>query len=875
MRFFFSTIILLALAPSVFAEDLTAKAQQILTAHCYRCHGQDGSVEGGFNFVLDPAKLADRKKLVPGKPGESPIYKRIADGSMPPVGEKLRPTDTELTVLKEWIAAGAAGPTLPQRKPIASADIAQFIRDDLDTLDRRSRRFMRYFSLAHLWNAGLGDDELQTYRNALAKLVNSLSWHPKQHNPEAIDPAKTILRIDLRWYLWDANLWNRLLNDYPYGILDDSVSGRAILVNTGTKVPVLRADWFVATASRAPLYYDMLQMPGNLPELEKQLRVDSVLNIQQERVSRLGFNGSGISRFNRVLERHDALNGAYWRTYDFDEPPANLVDRSSPQPADRRNVFAFPLGPNQVDTAFQHAGGEAIFALPNGLHAYYIVNAKDQRLDKAPTAIVSDPKRPDRAVEAGVSCMGCHIMGILPKADQVRDHVDKNAKAFGRTEASIIKALYPGKDATAKLMEDDAKKYAEAVVKTGAKVSRYEAVSTITLKYEADLDFTATGAEAGVSPEEFRKRIDTVDTLRQSLGALRVAGGTVSRQIWVQTFGEVVREFKLGTLFRGNTNGAALPDNTGELDPLEASGNTANAVAFRSDGKFALIASADRSVRLWDVEAKRDGKRLIGHTATVWAAAFSPDNTKAISGSVDGTARIWDLSNARELFKLDGHDALVSAVAFGADGTKAITGSFDGSVVWWNAITGKEIRRLDGEAKAVFAIAVHPKEKLAAIAADRRIILWNFATGEIAAKWDAHKGAVSSVAYSDDGLSLITGGDDGPVKIWDAKTGKMSVELAGHGGSIRSAALKPGGKWALTASADGAVKLWDVAAKKDVATFRKHGLPVVGAAMLRSGTRTLSIDRDLGTLIWDVGEFLNGTPAPAPRAVPDTIPLIK
>ena len=875
MRFLLSTIALFAVAPVAFAEDLTAKAQRVLTTHCYRCHGQDGSIEGGFNFVLDTAKLADRKKLVPGKPAESPIYKRIANGSMPPVGEKVRPSDTELTVLKEWIAAGAAGPATPQRKPIAGADVAKFIQDDLDTHDRRSRRFLRYFSLAHLWNAGLGDDELQTYRNALAKLVNSLSWHPKQHNPEAIDPAKTILRIDLRWYLWDANLWNRLLNDYPYGILDDGVSSRAILVNTATKVPVLRADWFVATASRAPLYYDMLQMPGNLPELEKQLRVDSVLNIQQERVGRLGFNGSGISRFNRVLERHDALNGPYWRTYDFDEPPANLVDRNSPQPADRRNVFAFPLGPNQVDTAFQHAGGEAIFALPNGLHAYIIVNAKDQRLDKAPTAIVSDPKRPDRAVEAGVSCMSCHITGILPKADQVRDHVDKNPKAFGRTELSVIKALYPGKDATTKLMEDDAKKYAEAVAKTGAKVSRYEAVSTITLKYEADLDITAAVAEAGVSAEEFRAKLETVDILRQSLGALRVAGGTVSRQIWVQTFGEVVREFKLGTLFRGNVNGAALADNTGELDPLEASGNTANAVAFRPDGKFALIASSDRSVRLWDVEAKRDGKRLIGHTATVWAAAFSPDNAKAISGSVDGTARIWDLANAQELFKLDGHDALVSAVAFSTDGSKAITGSFDGSVVWWNALTGKEIRRLDGEAKAVFAIAMHPKEKLAAIAADRRIIVWNFATGEVVTKWEAHKGAVSSVAYSDDGLSLITGGDDGAVKIWDAKTGKVTLELTGHAGSIRSAALKPDGKWAVTASADGTVKLWDVTAKKDVATFRKHGLPVVGATLLPSGTRTLSIDKDLNALIWDVSKLVNAGPAPNPGDVPDKIPLIK
>ena len=42
-------------------------------------------------------------------------------------------------------------------------------------------------------------------------------------------------------------------------------------------------------------------------ELERQLRVDAGLNITQERVMRVAFNGSGISKNNRVLERHDAV----------------------------------------------------------------------------------------------------------------------------------------------------------------------------------------------------------------------------------------------------------------------------------------------------------------------------------------------------------------------------------------------------------------------------------------------------------------------------------------------------------------------------------------------------------------------------------------
>src|SRR5262249_39721292 len=166
-------------------------------------------------------------------------------------------------------------------------------------------------------------------------LVNSLSWHPRITVPHAIDPAGTILRIDLRDFQWDANLWNRMLAEYPYGVLQDTSVAKACTVLTATKVPCLRADWFVANACRPPVYHEILQLPGNVAELERQLRVDAQVNIQQERVARLGFNGSGIAKNNRILERHDAVHGAYWKTYDFDAVPQNLIDRDILLP-DRR-----------------------------------------------------------------------------------------------------------------------------------------------------------------------------------------------------------------------------------------------------------------------------------------------------------------------------------------------------------------------------------------------------------------------------------------------------------------------------------------------------------------------------------------------------------
>ena len=878
MRFTLLPIVVAFAAPLAAADappPLPQRAQTVLRAHCYRCHGEGGSVEGAMNYVTDLGKLVARKQVVPGDATASRLFRRVADGTMPPPDERPRPSAAEVAVLKQWIEAGAAGGEASPRTAITPNDVNAAILADLAPMDRRARRFQRYFTLTHLYNAGLSDEELQTYRNALAKLVNSLSWGSKIANPVPVDAARTVLRIDLRWFVWDATIWNRILQEYPYGVLDDSVTARAVAVGTLAKQPLVRADWFVATASRAPLYYDILQLPASLTELEKLLRVDAAENIKQERVARIAFNGSGISRFNRILERHDSAQGMYWRTYDFDEPPANLVDRTNGGLLpDRRNVFAFPLGPGGLaENPFQHAGGEAIFALPNGLHAYYLANAVNARLDKAPIAIVSDPKRPDRSVEAGVSCMSCHVSGILPKADQMIDHLDKNPKAFPRGEAEIVRALYPGKEAGLKWMEADAKTYAAVVAKTGAKVSRFEAVSTITQKYEADVDLTAAAGEVGLTPAAFRARISQSDVLVKHVGALR-AGGTVTRQLWVQAFGDIARELQLGALYQANLNGPTNRDNTGELDPLEARGDAANAWAFTADGRRAVVASGDRSVRYYDVEGRRDVKRFVGHTASVWAVALSGDGTFAASGGMDGTARVWDVRTGLEVAKFASHAGLVSAVAFTPNSKWVVSGGFDGSVAYWNAATGAEIWRVK-KLGLVTALAVDPKGKFVAVATDTALVLLDIDDGHEIKRYGKLASPLAAVAVSPDGKWLAAGDDAGTVRVWHVGEVKARFTLTGHAGGVRSIAVKAGGRWVLTGGADRTLRLWDTAAStQTIPVFRKHAAGVTGVAFLDNGRQTLSGDRGLTVLPWKIVTFLGAPPAAAPK-VPNVIPYAK
>lgn len=519
------------------ADELARQAHQLLRTHCYRCHGENGAAEGGLNFILDRDRLAARRKIVPGDPERSSVYKRIASGEMPPADERDRPSPAQTALLRRWIEAGAPAISVPNRPadaPATEAEILARLYADVQRLPERDRRFIRYFTLAHLANAGLGADELQTYRGGLAKLVNSLSWSKRIVNPHPIDPAGTLLRVDIRDYGWNDRVWKQVLASYPYGVLHNSNEAAMCFASAGDQLSYVKADWFVAAASRPPLYHAILQLPTTERQLEEQLHLDVRENVKQERVVRAGFNGSGISRNNRIIERHESPYGSYWRSHDF-------ADNTG-----RRNLFAHPLGAEAGERGFAADGGEIIFSLPNGLHAFMLIDGHGKRLDKAPIAIVSDARRPDRAVENGISCMSCHARGLIPKADQVRPHVERNLAAFPRAEADLVLAVYPTAAKLSELFQQDNEQFRKAVEQTGCRLTATEPVAALVQQYERELDLRTAAAELGVRPDELARKLQASAMLTRTLGTLRVPEGTVQRQVFTDAFPELVRELTLG-----------------------------------------------------------------------------------------------------------------------------------------------------------------------------------------------------------------------------------------------------------------------------------------------------------------------------------------
>ena len=520
------------------------RAEEILIRNCHSCHGKDGSNQGGFNFVLNRDKLIDNGLVLPGDADNSDLYYRMAENEMPPPGQTPRPSAAEIEIVKTWIENGAR----PFQETsttafISNQTVLETIRDDLLAQDDRSRKFLRYFTLTHLANADASNDELQTYRNALSKLVNSLSWKQKITVPKAVDATGTILRIDMRHYDWPETVWLSVEEANPYGVRYSAEAASACYEMSETNSPYVRADWFVFAASRPPLYHSVLQLPLTDSALEKELHVDATRNILEETVQRTAFVNSGVSQHNRMIERHDSPHGAYWKSYDFGSSNG------------RQNLFEFPLGPDSTvinrwqSRTFKHDGGEIIFNLPNGLQGYLLVDDNGRRIDKGPTFIVSDPKQKDRAVVNGISCMSCHYEGIIRKDDEVRDVVLANQQSF--PEREIILAIYPEKEEMRNSISTDRDRFKTAVEATGSVISeKGEPVVNMALRFEEELSLKQAAAEAGLKESELRSLISEDIDLGRRIGTLLLSGGTVKRDVYNLTFPSVILAGELGQPLR-------------------------------------------------------------------------------------------------------------------------------------------------------------------------------------------------------------------------------------------------------------------------------------------------------------------------------------
>lgn len=231
-------------------------------------------------------------------------------------------------------------------------------------------------------------------------------------------------------------------------------------------------------------------------------------------------------------------------------------------------------------------------------------------------------------------------------------------------------------------------------------------------------------------------------------------------------------------------------------------------LALSTDGAFALSASWDNSMRLWDLHNRRCTRRFISHTKDVLSVAFSPQNRQIVSGSMDGTIKLWNtLGECKFTISEQGHKDWVSCVRFS------------------------------------------PSEHQPSIVScgwDKAVKVWDINHCKLKTDLIGHRGVVNTVTVSPDGSLCASGGKDGTAMLWDLSEGRLLYELSASS-EIHALVFSPNRYW-LCAATDDCVKIWDLESKVIVAELTPD-FPQQGPKALKHHCCSLEWSADGTTLL--------------------------
>jgi WD40 repeat protein/Tfp pilus assembly protein PilF len=283
-------------------------------------------------------------------------------------------------------------------------------------------------------------------------------------------------------------------------------------------------------------------------------------------------------------------------------------------------------------------------------------------------------------------------------------------------------------------------------------------------------------------------------------------------------------------------------------------------VAFSPDGRLVATAcgevTGESQVRVWDAATGRPVTAPVSHTHTVERMAFSPDGSRLLT--VGGTeARLLDPRTGAALVPPLKHPQGVGHAAFSPDGRLVATACGDyihgrlGEARVWDALTGRPagpprkqracVREVaftpDGahlltlaggvqvwdvspadpprEPVAIawsgsFTFAFSPDGRRVAVAEGNNARVCDVGSGRPITPAIAHLDRVNGLAFSADGLLVLTASEDHTARAWDAATGEPVTPPLRHRGPVRSVRALADHRLVTTTAAPFEACVWDL-----------------------------------------------------------------
>jgi WD40 repeat protein len=272
---------------------------------------------------------------------------------------------------------------------------------------------------------------------------------------------------------------------------------------------------------------------------------------------------------------------------------------------------------------------------------------------------------------------------------------------------------------------------------------------------------------------------------------------------------------------------------------IEAHTDSITCLAMSADGRHAASVSADRTLKLWDLEGDLALPRR-GHSGAVTALAVSPAGRRVVSGSRDRSVRVWDLDRGAEVLRLAGHRRWVDLVALPADQCHVVTASaWTGELHVWDLVERRLVRDVCGPRGWMSPVAVTSDGRYALfITWGQQIAVWDLGAERPCERrlGAADAGSpITALAVTGDSRLILAGAEDGTVTVRDFASGEVLATHACHLGRVTALAATGDGRVVLSASEDGELTSWDAAGGRRLDACEAHASWIPSVAVSHDG----------------------------------------
>ncbi|WP_375480438.1 AAA-like domain-containing protein, partial [uncultured Nostoc sp.] len=178
---------------------------------------------------------------------------------------------------------------------------------------------------------------------------------------------------------------------------------------------------------------------------------------------------------------------------------------------------------------------------------------------------------------------------------------------------------------------------------------------------------------------------------------------------------EAAREVALTVtrLEQDGTNALQLFESSREFDALLLAMETAGTLKSlvkdkKSLADYPAYSPLSNLQRILSSTNIREQNRLEGHNKGVYSVVFSPDGKTLASASADNTIKLWNLNTGKKITTLTGHSKEINSIVFSPDGKTLASASGDKTIKLWNLDTHKEITTLRGHTEWVNSVVFTP-----------------------------------------------------------------------------------------------------------------------------------------------------------------------